>query len=170
MITDNLQVGGIALVAGLVIGGYCGWHFTAEYKDAKFEAYKSDLAVKTQQAKEAEDKRLQEKEDKARKERQTDKETYDAKVKLLEARIRAADKRAADVHYGLRVDIPASACEEARGKAGGDKPGPEGISVVARIPDAFRKGVFSLADEADRLRLWGEACFVEVNKPHCVCD
>lgn len=167
MILDNLQVGAIAVVLGIGIGGYCGWHWTSAYKDAKYEKALAEgkLAVEQQYS-----TKLKQTQDAAAKDRLNAKEsiqTYEDRLAKYQARMREYDLD--DRAWRLRVNVPAGSCQgSSPDKGGSTNPSPD-VSVEARIPDETRKRLSALAREADLLRLWGESCFVQVNKPSCVC-
>lgn len=166
MITDNLQVGGIALVAGLVIGGYLGWHFTAEYKDAKHEVAMAEI----QHAADAKMLELQKKHAAAEQlDTQrgiTNQRDYDEKLAEYKRKLAARDR--ADAEWRMRVDVSAANCGASSNGAGGAG-ATETVSVDARVPDATRSALRALADEADELRLWAQYCHASVNTPSCVC-
>lgn len=166
MITDNLQVGGACLVAGLVIGGYLGWHFTAEYKDAKHEVAMADI----QHAADAKMLELQQKHAKAdaldKQLGTTLQRDYDEKLAEYQKKLVRAEQSANT--WRLRVNVPTASCGAASNGASGAGT-TETVSVDAGVPDTFRSAVLALTKEADELRLWGQYCHVSVNTPSCVC-
>ena len=166
MITDNLQVGGVCLVAGLVIGSYLGWHFTSEYKDAKHEVAMAEI----QHAADAKMLELQKKHAAAEKlDTQrgiTNQKDYDEKLAEYQRKLAVRDRTVAE--WRLRVDVPAASCGAASNGAG-NSGGSETVSVEARVPDATRSALRALADEADEMRLWAQYCHASVNTPSCVC-
>lgn len=166
MIADNLQVGGIALVAGLVIGGYLGWHFTAEYKDAKHAVVLADIqhAADTKMLELRKKHAAAEKLDTQR--GITNQRDYDEKLAEYKRKLAARDRTVAE--WRLRVDVPTASCGASSNGASGAGTA-ETVSVDARVPDATRSDLRALAQEADELRLWAQFCHASVNTPSCVC-
>lgn len=166
MITDNLEVGGVCLVAGLLIGGYMGWHFTSEYKDARHKVAMADI----QHAAAAKMLELQKKHAAAEKldtQRSiTNQRDYDEKLAEYQRKLVRAEQSVNT--WRLRVDVSAASCGASSNGASGTG-ATETVSVDAGVPDAFRSAVLALTKEADELRLWGQYCHVSVNTPSCVC-